>query len=203
MKVKEEVGTIADEEASAPLDPVLVQWLEFVEELRDVDDGPVAQEVGRVRVDEAAGQQVERVLLAVDDHGVPRVGAAVEAGHDVVILGKDISELALALIAPLPAEDGAHLGVAAAHVAGGSGGGEAALGHHALRDLHPAWDLRSRAQQRGRTSGNTSHCRGGKRSRAGPERSLRGKVLPGGALEFFVAYPTKPSDCTARHVLNS
>ncbi|VVB68514.1 Uncharacterised protein [uncultured archaeon] len=53
--------------------------------------------------DGSAGNQVELVLLAFHDHGMPRVVSALEADDDVVVFGQQIYYLALALIPKLRA----------------------------------------------------------------------------------------------------
>ena len=48
----------------------------------------MSNNVGRVRVDESTGQQVESEMLAVGNHGVPGVCASVEATNNVVTIEK-------------------------------------------------------------------------------------------------------------------
>jgi hypothetical protein len=84
VEVKEQVRAVADGEAAVPADAARLQVLQLGKEAVQVHDGAVAQQVHRVRVDDAAGQQVEGELLVAHDHRVARVGAAVEARHDIV-----------------------------------------------------------------------------------------------------------------------
>lgn len=151
------MGAVGDEEAVAPLDALRLERGSLLVEGVEVDGHAVAEQVLGVRVDEAAGQQVEGELLAIHHHGVASVGASVEAGNDVIaaregaqrfrrgeirearsgdprrlaallvqhcssvpsgvrsLLGQDIGQLALALVAPLAAEDGADARVEARH----------------------------------------------------------------------------------------
>jgi hypothetical protein len=51
-----------------------------------VHDDAVTDDARRVRVEYAGGEEVELVLFAVDDDGVPGVGSAGDAGADVVLL---------------------------------------------------------------------------------------------------------------------
>jgi hypothetical protein len=51
-----------------------------------VHDDAVPHDARRVRVEYAGGEEVELVLPAVDDDGVPGVGSAGDAGADVVLL---------------------------------------------------------------------------------------------------------------------
>ena len=46
------------------------------------------------------------VFLVADDDGVPGVGPAVVAGDGVELRGEHVDDLALALVAPLQADDG-------------------------------------------------------------------------------------------------
>jgi len=48
---------------------------------------------------------VEDGLLTVDDHRVPGIVTALEAHHRVDAVGEHVDHLALALIAPLGADD--------------------------------------------------------------------------------------------------
>ena len=59
----------------------------------------------------ARGQQVEGVALLADDHGVPGVVAALVAHHVVHAVAEQVRGLALALVAPLRADehDGGHV----------------------------------------------------------------------------------------------
>ena len=50
------------------------------------------------------GQQVQRVLLAADDDGVAGVVAALEADDVVDVVAEQVGDLALALVAPLGAD---------------------------------------------------------------------------------------------------
>ena len=54
---------------------------------------------------------MEGILDAISDDSVTRVGSAIEACADVVILRQDVYQLAFALIAPLRAKDDSEIGV--------------------------------------------------------------------------------------------
>ena len=51
--------------------------------------------------EDAAGHQRELEGLAVADDGMPGVGAALVADDDIVLLGQQVDDLALGLVAPL------------------------------------------------------------------------------------------------------
>lgn len=84
MEVEEQVRAVRELEAALPLDTRGVERLELLEERRHVDDGAVPKKVLRVRVDDAAGQQVEGKLVPVRDDGVSGVRPAVETSDEVV-----------------------------------------------------------------------------------------------------------------------
>jgi hypothetical protein len=58
-----------------------------------------------VGVEDPGGDQVQGVALAVDDDGVAGVGPAVVADDDVVAVGQQVDDLALALVTPLESDD--------------------------------------------------------------------------------------------------
>ena len=66
-----------------------------------VEDDAVADDVHDARAEDADGQQVRGVLLAVDADGVAGVGAAAVADDDLRLFGEEVDDLALAFIAPL------------------------------------------------------------------------------------------------------
>ena len=58
-----------------------------------------------MRPQDAGRQQRELEGLAVRDDGMAGVGAAVVADDEIVLLGEQIDDLALGLVAPLQADD--------------------------------------------------------------------------------------------------
>ena len=82
-----------------------LECVDLLEEHVQVDDDAVADDRRAARGEDAAGQQVQGVLLVADDDGVAGVVAAVEL-HDVVDpVAQEVGRLALALVAPLGADD--------------------------------------------------------------------------------------------------
>src|SRR5215218_404694 len=69
------------------------------EEGDGVDDHPVPEHAGLARVDDARGDEVQRVRLVADLDGVPGVVAALVARDHVEALGQQVDDLALALVA--------------------------------------------------------------------------------------------------------
>jgi hypothetical protein len=88
----------------AHVDAARVERLQLLEQHRQVDHHPVADDRCAAGGEDAAGQQVEGVLLVADDDRVAGVVAAVEL-HDVVDGPAElVGRLALAFIAPLGAD---------------------------------------------------------------------------------------------------
>jgi hypothetical protein len=81
------------------------QALDLVEERPRVDDDAVAHDRELAAPHHARGQERQLVGLAVDDERVARVVAALKAHHDVGPLAQPVDDLALALVAPLRADD--------------------------------------------------------------------------------------------------
>jgi len=98
--------------------------LQLVEHGLHVYHHSVAKHVLALGVEDAAGEEVEGVLGLVNNDGVAGVGASVESSADVVVLGQDVDELALALVAPLGTEDDAEARLEAV----GAGGRELSFG---------------------------------------------------------------------------
>jgi len=96
------VGALADDQVVRG-DTARLQLVELLEERLGVDDDTVADDAGGRRVENAAGDQVEAVLLATGDDRVARVVPALRADDHVDGVGEEVDDLALAFIAPLPA----------------------------------------------------------------------------------------------------
>ena len=79
--------------------------VDFLDQDLRIDDHAVADDAELVRVQRAGRDQVEDGLLAVDDQRVAGVVAALEADDDIGVVGEQIDDLALALVAPLGADD--------------------------------------------------------------------------------------------------
>lgn len=84
--------------------------LELLEEHVQIDDDAVADDGGDAFGEDSGGQEVQRVLVAVDHDGVSGVVASVELDDEVGVLAELVSGLAFAFVAPLGAEhdDGGH-----------------------------------------------------------------------------------------------
>src|SRR6478736_5776041 len=105
---RDDVRVGADEQL-ARVDAAGLQAVELLEEHAEVDDDAVADDRHAVRAEDAGGQQVQRVLLALavllDHDGVAGVVAAVVLDDVVDAAAEQVGRLALALIAPLRSDE--------------------------------------------------------------------------------------------------
>ena len=85
--------------------PFGAQVVELVGQHLRVDHDAVADRAQLARVEDPGRDQVELPLHAVADDRVAGVVAALEADHEVRVLGEQVDDLALALVAPLGADD--------------------------------------------------------------------------------------------------
>jgi hypothetical protein len=96
---------LADAQARAHLNAGLLQPFDFLEQLGCRQHHTVADVALDARAHDAAGDQVQRGLDAVDDQRVAGVVAALEAHHALGAFGQPVDQLALAFVAPLGADD--------------------------------------------------------------------------------------------------
>ena len=90
-------------------DPLLLEATDLFDERMRVEHHAVADHRQLARPHHARRQQRELVGHPVDDQRVAGIVAALEAYHDVGLLGEPIDDLSLALVAPLGA-DHDHIG---------------------------------------------------------------------------------------------
>jgi hypothetical protein len=88
----------------ADIDPAPTQPVDLAEQDARVEHHPVADCAGLLGIEDPRGDQVELELLAVADDRVPGVVAALKAHDHLGALGKQVGDLALALVAPLRAD---------------------------------------------------------------------------------------------------
>ena len=100
----DQVGVGGDPQA-ADVDPLATQALELPDQHAGVDHHAVADHAGLAGIEDPGRDQVELELLAVADDRVAGVVAALKAHDDVGLLREQVRELALALVAPLGADD--------------------------------------------------------------------------------------------------
>jgi hypothetical protein len=89
----------------ANVDAARRQRIHLAQQHRRIDDRAVADEAQDAGVDDARRDEVELEDLAADGDGVAGVVAAAIAGHDGRALGQPVGDVALALVAPLRADD--------------------------------------------------------------------------------------------------
>ena len=92
------------------VDAALGDFRELLEEHVQVDNDAVADDGGDAFGEDSGGQEVQRVLFAVNNDGVAGIVASVELHDEVGVLAELVSGLAFAFVAPLGAEhdDGGH-----------------------------------------------------------------------------------------------
>ena len=102
--LRDDVGISADDELG-DIHSAGTQRIELLEQHLDVDDDAVRDDRNDSLGQDAARQQVQRILLVADDDRVTGVVATVEL-HDVVdATAKKVGGLALAFVSPLGADD--------------------------------------------------------------------------------------------------
>ena len=102
---QDDVRPVADEDPAMPVDAALGQHVQLGEQRLGVDDHAGAQDDGLVRVEHAGRDQVQGELLIIAHDGVSSVGAAGETDYHLGLAGQVVDHLALALIAPLGADN--------------------------------------------------------------------------------------------------
>lgn len=90
MKVKNKVRPIANLDASLPLDSSEFEGFELFEEGGEVDYYTVTDDACSHFIEDTAWDKMELVFPSVGYDGVAGVGAAGDAGADVVGLGEDV-----------------------------------------------------------------------------------------------------------------
>ncbi len=99
----EELAGVGVEAAAGDVEAGVVELFDLGEEGGGVEDDAVADDAFAIRTKDAAGDELQDELLAVDDDGVAGVVAAGVTGDDGELFGEDVDDLALAFIAPLGA----------------------------------------------------------------------------------------------------
>ena len=98
------VGAAADADPR-DVDPAGRQHVQLADQGLGIDDDPVPDDRGDVRVEHARWDEVELEDLVALDHRVAGVVAALVADNHRDLLGQEVGGLALALVAPLEADD--------------------------------------------------------------------------------------------------
>src|SRR5262245_46157398 len=96
---------VAGDAQPGEIEPALLEAVQLLDQHLRVDHTSVAQHANGARPQDAAWHQPQLVRLVAEHERVPGVVAALVAGDDVGALGQGVDDLALALIAPLGADD--------------------------------------------------------------------------------------------------
>ena len=214
-----------DVRVGADLEPAgvgaaLLEPVDLVEEHLEVDDDAVADDRRAARREDAARQQVERIFLVADHHRVAGVVAAVELDDVVHSAAQVVGRLALALVAPLGADDHDRWHLLAPSEKATSpvarpGSCEATLpnrfagrGSRAATVTRPADDVRSRQPRRARDRrGSSSSCSGttaytsppaSRSTGSSPCRRIQPRVGRGGRRATVTRTPVRWADALDR-----
>ena len=95
----------ADAQAAFDFYASFFQPCDFFQQFGDRQHYAIADIAFHAWAHDAAGDEVQRGFLAVDDEGVACVVAALEAHHALRQFGQPIDQFALAFVAPLRADD--------------------------------------------------------------------------------------------------
>ena len=121
MVGQDDMGAIADEEigrrttvrGTCHLEPGGAQGGDLLHESERIEDDAVTDDRLRLLAEDAAGNELQDELLAGDGDGMSGVVSAGIARDNFKVIGEHIDDFALALIAPLGAEN--HRGLCFAH----------------------------------------------------------------------------------------
>ena len=100
---------LGSDHAGLPLKKEIMALLlnsgKLLEEKLDIQRNARAKHVDHARRTHAAGQQMERKTAIIIDDGMTGIRAALETNHNVRLGGQHIGDLALALVAPIRANN--------------------------------------------------------------------------------------------------
>lgn len=128
---EDEVCAIREDE-SGGVDVLLIERVEFLDERKGIDDESVGDDGEDTGMEDAGGKEVECEAFSCELDGVPGIGAAVVSDDGVVVGREKVDDLALALVAPLEADNGVRVprdGVCGAGCGGDVGQVGAWCGH--------------------------------------------------------------------------
>ena len=95
------MGAVGDSQVEADLDASGEEPLHLAGENLQVQGNAGGDDVDDLGAEDAAGDQVKGEGFLADPDGVARVGAAGVSDNDFEMLGEQVDDLALALVAPL------------------------------------------------------------------------------------------------------
>jgi hypothetical protein len=103
--VRHDQVRVAGQHQPGGVDPAALQRVHLLDEHFGVDDDPRPDDGDAARIEDPGRDQMERVTLALDDDRVAGVVAALIADDEIGLLGQEVGDLALALVAPLHADE--------------------------------------------------------------------------------------------------
>ena len=106
---KNDVSAVADKQIAVNLDARSAQGIYFLQEGKGIEHHSVADDAAAAFAQHAAGNQLQDELFAVDGDRVSGIMAAGITRHHVEALREHVNDLALALVAPLGADDDCRL----------------------------------------------------------------------------------------------
>ena len=101
---QDDVRPVAEHQVFGDLDAPGAEGVDFLEDAGRIEHHSAGYHTLHVGSEDAAGYQRQLVGLAAGDHGMARVGPALIADHDVVLLGQQIDDLPFGLVAPLQSD---------------------------------------------------------------------------------------------------
>ena len=104
MPGEDHVRPVADHQVLADRDAAADEAVDLGQQAGRVEHHAGGDDALHLGPEDAAGHQRELERLAVADDGMPGVGPALVADHDIVLLGQQIDDLALGLVAPLQSD---------------------------------------------------------------------------------------------------
>ena len=105
LVIREDQMRVAADLQLRGIDTLALEHVEFGDEHARVDHHSIADDRRDVRVENAAGHQLQLEGLAIDHEGVARVVTALIADDEMLIAGEQVGELALPLVTPLGSDD--------------------------------------------------------------------------------------------------
>jgi hypothetical protein len=105
LVVRHDQVRVGRDAQAAHVDPPARQLRDLLGQHLGIDDDAVADRAQLARIEDARRDQVELERFPVAHDRVAGVVAALKADHEIGLLGEEVDHLALALVAPLGAND--------------------------------------------------------------------------------------------------
>jgi hypothetical protein len=105
MVIQDNVGIFTYKEALRQRNIFLGQSFNLLKKYVGVDYYGICDYADNIRPNRAAGQQMQSEFVTIYDNSMAGIGASIISNDDVAVLGKDINNLAFALIAPLQSDN--------------------------------------------------------------------------------------------------